>query len=67
MHVLVHQHTGASLLQHSHAEFRSMPALLAHYSAVPGGCFCRLSVGRCNPGYEQRDEDGPALVQHERG
>eukprot|EP00076_Gallus_gallus_P006610 XP_001232826.3 SH2 domain-containing protein 5 isoform X2 [Gallus gallus] len=58
---------GRFCVEHSHAEFRSMPALLAHYSAVPGGCFCRLSVGRCNPGYEQRDEDGPALVQHERG
>lgn len=52
--------------QHSHAEFRSLPALLAHYSAVPGSCFCRLSAGRRNPGYE-RDEDGAALLQHERG
>uniref|UniRef100_A0A8C9FGQ3 SH2 domain containing 5 n=1 Tax=Pavo cristatus TaxID=9049 RepID=A0A8C9FGQ3_PAVCR len=58
---------GRFCVEHSHAEFRSVPALLAHYSAAPGGCFCRLSVGRCNPGYEQRDEDGPALVQHERG
>ncbi|XP_052547702.1 SH2 domain-containing protein 5 [Tympanuchus pallidicinctus] len=58
---------GRFCVEHSHAEFRSMPALLAHYSAVPGGCFCRLSVGRRNPGYEQRDEDSPALVQHERG
>ncbi|XP_072210652.1 SH2 domain-containing protein 5 isoform X2 [Excalfactoria chinensis] len=57
---------GRFCVEHSHAEFRSMPALLAHYSALPGGCFCRLSVGRRNPGYEQ-DEDGPALVQHERG
>uniref|UniRef100_A0A669QUC1 SH2 domain containing 5 n=1 Tax=Phasianus colchicus TaxID=9054 RepID=A0A669QUC1_PHACC len=58
---------GRFCVEHSHAEFRSMPALLAHYSAVPGGCFCRLSVGHRNPGYEQRDEDSPALVQHERG
>ncbi|XP_065593899.1 SH2 domain-containing protein 5 isoform X2 [Cyrtonyx montezumae] len=58
---------GRFCVEHSHAEFRSMPALLAYYSAVPRGCFCRLSAGRCNPGYEQRDAASPALVQHERG
>ncbi|XP_015738264.1 SH2 domain-containing protein 5 isoform X10 [Coturnix japonica] len=57
---------GRFCVEHSHAEFRSLPALLAHYSAVPGSCFCRLSAGRRNPGYE-RDEDGAALLQHERG
>lgn len=63
--------------QHSSAEFASVAALLAHYSGAPGGCFCRLAPGRCNPGYEEQDPSGasawgeaawaPAVVQHERG
>lgn len=63
--------------QHSSSEFASVAALLAHYSGAPGGCFCRLTPGRCNPGYEEQDPGGasawgeaawaPAVVQHERG
>ena len=67
--------------QHSTAEFASVAALLAHYSAAPGGCFCRLAPGRRNPGYQERDPGGgasawgeaawaptaPVGVQHERG
>lgn len=68
--------------QHSNAEFASVAALLAHYSGPPGGCFCRLGPGRCNPGYDERDPGSgasagageaacapaaPIGAQHERG
>ncbi|XP_035200373.1 SH2 domain-containing protein 5 [Oxyura jamaicensis] len=68
---------GRFCVEHSSAEFASVAALLAHYSGAPGGCFCRLAPGRCNPGYEEQDPSGasawgeaawaPAVVQHERG
>lgn len=81
-----HGHRGVSPLrspprQHSNTEFPSVAALLAHYSAAPGGCFCRLAPGRRNPGYEEQDPSGgastwgdaawaptgPVGAQHERG
>ncbi|KAI6073823.1 SH2 domain-containing protein 5 isoform X2 [Aix galericulata] len=68
---------GRFCVEHSSSEFASVAALLAHYSGAPGGCFCRLTPGRCNPGYEEQDPGGasawgeaawaPAVVQHERG
>ncbi|XP_069731053.1 SH2 domain-containing protein 5 isoform X1 [Phaenicophaeus curvirostris] len=78
---LFRTHQGRFCVEHSNAEFASVAALLAHYSGAPGGCFCRLAPGRCNPGYEERDPgcDGsawgeaawapaaPVGVQHERG
>uniref|UniRef100_A0A8C5TZK4 SH2 domain containing 5 n=1 Tax=Malurus cyaneus samueli TaxID=2593467 RepID=A0A8C5TZK4_9PASS len=57
---LVRTHQGRFCVEHSNAEFASMAALLAHYSATPGGCFCRLAPGRRNPGYEKRDPSGGA-------
>ncbi|KAM8796369.1 SH2 domain-containing protein 5 [Eudromia elegans] len=66
-------HQGRYRVEHSNAEFASVPALLAHYWSAPGGCFCRLAPGRRNPGYEERDAAGaetpraPAGGQHERG
>ncbi|XP_063273086.1 SH2 domain-containing protein 5 isoform X2 [Prinia subflava] len=79
---LARTHQGRFCVEHSNAEFASVAALLAHYSGPPGGCFCRLAPGRCNPGYEDRDPGGgasagageaawapaaPIGVQHERG
>ncbi|XP_068271181.1 SH2 domain-containing protein 5-like [Nyctibius grandis] len=78
---LFRTHQGRFCVEHSNAEFASVAALLAHYSGVPGGCFCRLAPGRRNPGYEERDpSDGastwgeaawapaaPVGVQHEQG
>ncbi|XP_061868966.1 SH2 domain-containing protein 5 [Colius striatus] len=78
---LFRTHQGRFCLEHSNAEFASVAALLAHYSGVPGGCFCRLTPGRRNPGYEERDPGGgasargeaawapagPVGEQHERG
>ncbi|XP_025906850.1 SH2 domain-containing protein 5 [Nothoprocta perdicaria] len=66
-------HQGRYRVEHSNAEFCSVPALLAHYCSAPGGCFCRLAPGRRNPGYEEGDAAGaeapraPAGGQHERG
>ncbi|KAM9521606.1 SH2 domain-containing protein 5 isoform 1-T2 [Guaruba guarouba] len=78
---LVRTHQGRFCVEHSNTEFPSVAALLAHYSAAPGGCFCRLAPGRRNPGYEERDPGGgasawgdaawapagPFGAQHERG
>uniref|UniRef100_A0A8C4U5G5 SH2 domain containing 5 n=1 Tax=Falco tinnunculus TaxID=100819 RepID=A0A8C4U5G5_FALTI len=78
---LFRTHQGRFCVEHSTAEFASVAALLAHYSAAPGGCFCRLAPGRRNPGYQERDPGGgasawgeaawaptaPVGVQHERG
>ncbi|XP_068772457.1 SH2 domain-containing protein 5 [Struthio camelus] len=74
-------HQGRYCVERSNAEFASVAALLAHYSAAPGGCFfCRLRPGRRNHCYEERDPTGagtrgeaprppaaPAGGQHERG
>ncbi|XP_067167157.1 SH2 domain-containing protein 5 [Apteryx mantelli] len=68
-------HQGRFCVEHSNAEFASVAALLAHYSAAPGGCFCRLAPGRRNHGYEEREAAGagaealwaPGGGQHERG
>ncbi|XP_062486155.1 SH2 domain-containing protein 5 [Pezoporus occidentalis] len=78
---LVRTHQGRFCVEHSNTEFPSVATLLAHYSAAPGGCFCRLAPGRRNPGYEERDPgggasawgdtawapSGPVGAQHERG
>uniref|UniRef100_A0A8B9GRP9 SH2 domain containing 5 n=1 Tax=Amazona collaria TaxID=241587 RepID=A0A8B9GRP9_9PSIT len=78
---LVRTHQGRFCVEHSNTEFPSVAALLAHYSAAPGGCFCRLAPGRRNPSYEERDPGGgasawgdaawapagPVGAQHERG
>uniref|UniRef100_A0A8C3UW28 SH2 domain containing 5 n=1 Tax=Catharus ustulatus TaxID=91951 RepID=A0A8C3UW28_CATUS len=52
---VVRTHQGRFCVEHSNAEFASVAALLAYYSGPPGGCFCRLGPGRCNPGYDERD------------
>ncbi|XP_030363785.1 SH2 domain-containing protein 5 isoform X2 [Strigops habroptila] len=78
---LIRTHQGRFCVEHSNTEFPSVAALLAHYSAAPGGCFCRLAPGRRNPGYKERDPGGgasawgdaawapagPVGAQHERG
>ncbi|XP_016158852.1 PREDICTED: SH2 domain-containing protein 5 [Ficedula albicollis] len=64
---LVRTHQGRFCVEHSNAEFASVAALLAHYSGPPGGCFCRLGPGRCNPGYEERDPGGGAGASLARG
>ncbi|XP_062363726.1 SH2 domain-containing protein 5 [Cinclus cinclus] len=64
---LVRTHQGRFCVEHSNAEFTSVAALLAHYSGPPGGCFCRLGLGRCNPGYEEQDPGGGASASSGAG